>query len=140
MKLKIHSTNKDNQNLDTVEAIINLDEKPKQSKAIMLKMNGQKKRPENLAPKNTLRITVEKYLASFSSFFCPYSFGFYLVEGSRCQKYRVCEDWDANHAVFSQYDCGSNRMFSLTAYKCVPASKSVCDPAVSSFVPAAYRT
>jgi hypothetical protein len=100
-------------------------------------MKGHKKRPmnnENFSAKNTLRITVEKHLASFTSFFCPYSFGFYLVEGSRCQKYRVCEDWDTNHAIFSQYDCGINKMFSLTGYKCVPAAKSICEPATSTFV------
>ena len=115
-----------------------MNEKPSKSSSTLLKMRGPKKRPmnnEHFAAKNTLRITVEKYLTSFTTFFCPYSFGFYLVDGSRCQKYRVCEDWDANHAIFSQYDCGANKMFSLSGYKCVPAANNVCEPATSTFVP-----
>jgi len=84
---------------------------------------------------NTLRIVIDKNLSSFKSYFCPFGFGHYLNYMSGCSKYSVCEDWDADYAVFSQYECSYNKIFSMNSLKCMPLFKSKCDENSPIFMP-----
>ena len=99
-----------------------------------LKLLKAKKTAKQYSPVNALRIVVEKELSTFTTYFCPLGLGYYLEHGSNCEKYRICEHWDQRYAIFSQFECGKSKIFSLKSLKCVSQLRNRCDLNQGTFI------
>lgn len=82
--------------------------------------------PEPIKVKTLLRQRVAKSDPVYSTYHCPHGYGYYLIEGSGCTKYKRCEDWNQNYVSLILDKC-SRGVFDFTKKTCVPADQYVCD-------------
>ncbi len=90
--------------------------------------------------KNLMRIKVLKSDISFSTFHCPNGFGYYLIKGSGCGKYKKCENWNEEYASLSVNKCREGMAFNFEKKECVESAKLECNEnMINLFVPEAEK-
>lgn len=91
--------------------------------------------PLSLA-ENLMRVKLLKSDSSFSTFHCPYGFGYYLIKDTECTKYKQCEDWNSEYASMSVNKCREGMVFDFRKKLCVTSDKFECNESVMKmFVP-----
>lgn len=76
--------------------------------------------------KTLLRQRVAKSDPVYSTYHCPQGYGYYLIEGSGCTKYKRCEDWNQNYVSLTLDKCAEG-VFDFNRKTCVPADQYNCD-------------